>query len=142
MSNLNVTFAREKTFGDLIGPGGHRLRFDFAIYDQENHLIALIEHQGQQHYKAYPHLENFGKQQREITDQMKRDYCAEHNIPLREIRYDDDIPTSVRNILQEFNLIHADPVPSPETGRCNDYRESEYPTGETPAEEVPCPSNG
>ena len=70
---------------------------------------------------------------------MKYDYCTEHHIPLRIIRYDEDIPTSVRNILLEFNLIHANPVPSPETGRCNDHRKSEYSDGETPAEEVPCP---
>ena len=37
------------------------------------------------------------------------------------------------------HMRHANPVPSPETGRCNDHRESEYPVGEIPAEEVPCP---
>lgn len=120
------------------------MRFDFAVYDDTKQLIALIEHQGQQHYRE-AHFVNghcvkdFGKQQREVTDQMKRDYCKSHNIPLYEIRYDEDIPTSVRNILTELNLIHADPVPSPETGRCNDHDESQYPAGAIPAEEVPCP---
>ena len=139
MEFFNIGFQTEKSFPDLIADSGRKLRFDFALYDDNKGLVGLIEYQGEQHYKEHKRRPNFGKYQREVTDQMKRDYCTEHNIPLYEIRYDEDIPTSVRNILLELNLIHADPVPSPETGRCNDHDESQYPTGETPVEEVPCP---
>jgi Zn finger protein HypA/HybF involved in hydrogenase expression len=50
----------------------------------------LIEFQGQQHFVA---IKAMGGQirfeQQQITDQMKRDFCARHKIPLLEISYKD-----------------------------------------------------
>ena len=63
------------------------MRFDFAILDDENNVICLLEYQGEQHFLDG----EFGKQQREITDPMKRKYCKEHNIKLFEITYLDNI---------------------------------------------------
>lgn len=94
------------TFNDLIGPGGGQLMFDFAIFKDSN-LCCLIEYQGEQHYIDT----EFGKQQREITDPMKKEYCKLHNIPLFEIRYDENIEESINTILNE---IYANTVPSSE----------------------------
>lgn len=80
-------FTTEYKYCDLIGPGGGLLRFDFAILDDENNVICLLEYQGEQHFLDG----EFGKQQREITDPMKRKYCKEHNIKLFEITYLDNI---------------------------------------------------
>ena len=50
-------------------------------------------------------MENgFGKQQREITDLQKREYCNKKNIKLYEIKYDEDIYNKIEYILKENNL--------------------------------------
>lgn len=65
-------------------------------------MLFLIEYQGIQHYKE---MENgFGKQQREITDLQKREYCNKKNIKLYEIKYDEDIYNKIEYILKENNL--------------------------------------
>ena len=77
------------------------LYFDFAIFDK-NGKEHLIEFQGEQHYKD---MGKFGKQQREVTDKMKKDYCAAKNIPLYEIRFDDDIKTKMDEIIAHVNPV-------------------------------------
>lgn len=102
----HITFVREYSFDDLLGPNGGFLRFDFAILDSQYRLLGLIEYQGEQHYKDKK--DSFGSMQKNITDATKKEYCENHNIPLREIKYTDDIDISLQNILETF---HANPVP-------------------------------
>jgi hypothetical protein len=45
-----IAFKREVSFSDLKNFGGHLLRFDFAIY-QKGKLVALIEYDGEQHFR-------------------------------------------------------------------------------------------
>lgn len=66
------------------------LRFDFAIFGQQNSIrpIALIECQGKQHYEPIPYfggIDRFKKQQN--YDNKKREYCNFNNIMLIEIPY-------------------------------------------------------
>ena len=75
-------------------------------------MVALLEYQGEQHYFDTPY--GFGSVQRLITDPMKKEYCLSHHIPLYEIKYTDDISTSLYLILEELNLLHDDRVPNPE----------------------------
>ena len=42
----NINFATEYVFDDLKGEKGNPLRFDFAIFDNNNNLIQLIEFDG------------------------------------------------------------------------------------------------
>lgn len=107
----NIRFAKEYTFKDLYRFKGHPLKFDFALFDEENNLIGLIEYQGQQHYQPTIN-EEFGKVQREITDRMKQDYCRKNNIRLFEIKYDDNIKQKVYEILKLLNIKYGNPVPS------------------------------
>ena len=63
------------------------LRFDFAIFSV-NKLIALVEHQGKQHYEPIDYFggeERFKDQQRK--DNIKRNYCKSKGIKLIEIPY-------------------------------------------------------
>lgn len=108
LDNIHVKYKREVSFNDLTGPNGGVLRFDFGLYNEEDQLLCLIEYQGEQHYmqKSY----DFGTLQREITDPLKRMYCIEHNIPLFEISFQDNILKSLREILKSITL-HANPVP-------------------------------
>lgn len=101
-----VNFQREFSFDDLVSDKGRRLRFDFAIFCN-NRLEFLLEFQGQQHYLVQSN-DWFGKQQREQTDQQKKDYCLAHSIPLYEIKYDQPIEETMEQIL----ATHANSVPS------------------------------
>ena len=67
-------------------------------------LLCLIEVQGIQHYVDTGTI-GIGKQQREITDPMKREYCTKHNIPLYEIRYDEDKLKKINDISMKYMLI-------------------------------------
>lgn len=66
------------------------LPFDFAIFDNDNRLLALIEYQGETHFHAtggWNTEEKLQKQQE--RDEIKRNYCNQHNIKLIEIPYTD-----------------------------------------------------
>lgn len=87
----NILFKKEYTFDDLCSQKGNRLRFDFAIFNEDNTLIKLIEFQGRQHYfgpdakwKNSDSLETIQKR-----DQQKVEYCQRKNIPLLIIPYTD-----------------------------------------------------
>ena len=63
--------------------------FDFAIFNKQNNLIAVIEYQGIQHYQN-----GFNRTTEDFSnsltrDQIKRDYCLKNHIPLIEIPYYD-----------------------------------------------------
>lgn len=87
----NVEFETQKTFEDLklIKP----LKFDFYLPKYN----ILIEYQGIQHKEN----REWGRQQREITDKMKKIYCKENLIPLYEIWYNENIENKLIQILNE-----------------------------------------
>ena len=74
---------------------------DFAIFDKDK-LLAFVEFQGEQHYKDFG---IWGKTAREETDQMKKEYCLQIGIPLFEIKFNENIPSCVANILSTLKLI-------------------------------------
>lgn len=82
----NVNYIKQFSFPDLVGDFNTRLRFDFAIVDNGN-IKCLIEFQGEQHYipRQNDTIEIFTR--RKKYDQLKRQYCQQHNIPLIEIPY-------------------------------------------------------
>lgn len=89
----NINFVKEKSFIDLVSSKKGHPRFDFALY-QNNELKGLIEFQGEQHYIDKG---EFGKQQREETDQLKLDYCMTKNIPFCVIKYNEDIECKMQD---------------------------------------------
>lgn len=85
--NEGCEFSTQYTFPDLIGIGGRRLRFDFAIF-LNGRLDRLIEFNGLQHYKR-PQGKWGEEWDRLIeNDKRKQEYCKKHNIPLKIIKYD------------------------------------------------------
>lgn len=46
----NIKFRSQYTFSDLRGIGGGLLRFDFAVFNDDDSLSHLIEYNGKQHY--------------------------------------------------------------------------------------------
>ena len=85
-----LNFEMEYSFTGLNSSNGKPLRFDFAVFDDEENLDFLIEYQGKQHYEA---VSKFGGKrglyQQQHNDNQKRRFCALHNITLLEIPYTD-----------------------------------------------------
>lgn len=83
----NVLFKEQYSFEDLKGDGG-LLRFDFAIFNEQQELHFLIEFDGRQHFeesKALGGHEGFIKRRR--YDILKDDYCKNHNLKLVRVPY-------------------------------------------------------
>lgn len=82
-----INFIQQYSFDDLIGINNNRLRFDFAIF-KDNQLSHIIEYDGIQHYKSF---DQFGGVDRlEYTkkyDNIKNEYCKKNNIYLIRIPY-------------------------------------------------------
>lgn len=102
LNSMNVHYKTQVSFDDLFYQ--RRLYFDFAIYNQNEELILLIEYQGKQHYES---SEYWGGEDaliaRQERDQKKRDYCREKNIPLIEIKYTDFKDLSVAYLERRFS---------------------------------------
>ena len=82
----NIPYSQQKGFTTL-----PRKHFDFAIYDNQDNLLRLIEFDGEQHFifkkdsSWWNDEENFKKTQK--RDQEKNNWAKEHNIPLIRIPY-------------------------------------------------------
>lgn len=90
LDELQIPYQQQYTFSDLKGLKQTALRFDFAIFSKNNNqLLCLLEFQGEQHFipRQDDSPEKFAR--RQCCDQMKRDYCQVHSIPLIEINYQD-----------------------------------------------------
>ena len=121
LTEKNINFNDQVMFDDLFNPStGYKLKFDYGIYDNDNNLLCLIEFQGAQHFEQFVGDSEFGRQQRNLTDQMKKNYCRNHNIRLYYIMFNDNVEDELSGILHFINVLHADPVPSLQRGRCND----------------------
>lgn len=89
MADLN--FKEEYSFPDLMGLKNRPLRFDFAVFDDDDELDFLIEYQGIQHYEPKPKFGGIqGLKQQQYYDMLKREYCKKRNIPLILIPYWDE----------------------------------------------------
>lgn len=96
LKQYEIQYKKEYEFSDLkyIMP----LRFDFAIF-KNNQLKYLIEYQGIQHkINAFKKPENEFKIDL-YRDQLKRDYCQQHNIQLFEIWYYENLQEALLKIL-------------------------------------------
>lgn len=87
----NIPFVSQYSFPDLTGKDNiHPLRFDFAIFDKNNILSHLIEYNGKQHYFRALGAWGDNFETLQENDQKKIQYCKEHNIELRIIKYDQE----------------------------------------------------
>lgn len=87
LTDNNINFSTQYSFDDLKG-NNRKLRFDFAIFDENDNLLHLIEFQGKQHYEKP--LGQWGENfERTLEyDKIKKEYCNKNNIKLIEIKYD------------------------------------------------------
>lgn len=87
----NILFKKQFSFNDCLSSLGNKLKFDFAIFENEK-LKYLIEFDGKQHFEA---VEAFGGEKdflkRQENDKIKNDYCELKNIKLIRINKFSDI---------------------------------------------------
>lgn len=102
-----IDFKQQFTFEDLHGVGGNKLRFDFAIY-QDGVLSHLVEMQGVQHYYNVFNIDSDKYNKQLERDKKKREYCAEHDIPLIEIKYDEDIALEKLLVFRTKGIVAED----------------------------------
>lgn len=100
LSKLNVCYKNQYFFKDLRGRKGGLLKFDFAIFKNDE-LSFLLEYQSEYHYFNI----EYGREVREYTDPRKKEYCKSHNIKLYEITYLDNIEDKLIKILKQENII-------------------------------------
>lgn len=83
-------FEREYSFSSLKSYKGRKLRFDFALFEEDK-IISLIEFQGRQHYIYNKHFTKSSTQflYRQEMDLRKCQYALANNIPLYCIPYYD-----------------------------------------------------
>lgn len=93
----NINFIKEYSFNDL--KRKNLLRFDFAIFNKDNVLLCLIEYQGKQHYIK---TDKFYKEEIAESDVLKQQYCKLHNIPLYEIKYNENTIEKLEQILNNY----------------------------------------
>lgn len=74
--------------------------FDFAIFDKNEKLLALIEYDGEQHFKV---VDFFGGEekflQQKENDEKKNKWCKENNIKLVRIPCSEYDNITIKNIL-------------------------------------------
>jgi hypothetical protein len=82
--NNNYNIKVQYTFSDLYGKNSEKLKFDFAILNENNNLLGLLEVDDCEHrYNT--------KQPRRIRarerDKIKNEYCKLHNISLYRLPF-------------------------------------------------------
>lgn len=80
----NISYKKQVTFPDLKGINNGSCKFDFGIYDNNNHLIRLIEYDGEFHYMNVDFLNSKTVKENDI---IKNEYCNKNNIKLIRIPY-------------------------------------------------------
>ena len=99
LENNNINFQsqyRIKEF-NILSP------FDFAIFDDNNNLLGLIEFDGEQHFKPVKYFggEEVYKMQKQ-RDKAKDDWCLKNNINLIRIPYTDYNKLSIEYLVSIF----------------------------------------
>lgn len=89
LSENGITFQKQYSFNDLLNDNGNKMRFDFAVLDQNQNLLYLIEFDGIHHYKSRTNGWNTDEHliATKHNDEMKDAYCREHDIYLLRIPY-------------------------------------------------------
>lgn len=111
LDDKEIKYKQEYTFNDCIYIS--KLRFDFAVFDNNGNLVCLIEYDGEAHDNPV----SFGcKDEEEVLknfkntikrDEIKNNYCKKNNIPLIRIHYArfDDIENILTKKFKELGLM-------------------------------------
>lgn len=103
LKSLGCVYERQYTFQEC--KNTKPLPFDFAILNNKDQVTVLIEYDGIQHFKPFPHFGGEEKFKKQIkNDNIKNKYCKENNIPLIRVSYqmsDKDIRDLITKVIRE-----------------------------------------
>lgn len=105
LETKNINFKSQYTRNDCrYSKTNAMCRFDFALFDDSDNLLCVIEYNGIQHYQykgsGWNTRENFEKTVE--RDKEKYALCKQLNIPLYIIKYNDNIEEAIENILSKI----------------------------------------
>lgn len=100
LKKYNINYKKEYSFLDLYSDKNRPLRFDFAIFNQENQVFALIEYQGEQHYDPTNRWHTLSLQQH---DQLKRQYCKKKQYRLYLLDKNTNLENFIKQLKDEIN---------------------------------------
>lgn len=108
----NIIFNKEVILPELVAETGRRLRFDFAIYGQNDQLERLIEFDGRQHLTG-PDTTYWGRTTDTLEsikerDEIKNHFCLNHNYSLVRIPYSKLKTITIDDLLGDEYLIKGD----------------------------------
>ena len=103
LTENNISFKREYTFPNLKSEKGNKLRFDFAILNEKEEVIRLIEFDGPQHEKENNLYQDF--ENTKTRDLLKNSFAKENNIPLVRIPYKMKSKITLSLLLEDKYLI-------------------------------------
>lgn len=97
-------FKSQHSFDDLRGK--YPYKFDFALFDG-NEVTALIEYDGEQHFKPIEHFGGVAKYRNNLSrDKKKNEYCKSKEIPLIRIPYfTKDIDKELQTKLNQLKVL-------------------------------------
>ena len=100
--NNNINFKSQYTCSELKTEKNGYLRFDFAILNDSNEVIRLIEFDGPQHVQE----NNFFKDLNvKLRDSQKNDFAKSNNIPLVRIPYYKRDSVKIEDLMGEDFII-------------------------------------
>ena len=113
LTNIGIKYISQYWFDDLRSTiTNYVLKFDVAVFDKEDNLSFIIEYDGEQHEygtRFSPRQEENEEKFRRLKlyDQLKNDYCQEHNIDLLRISFRDknDLINIINQKLLEKGMI-------------------------------------
>lgn len=102
LQKMGIVYIRQYSFSDC--KYKYKLKFDFAIFDDDMNILYLIEYDGQQHFVSKDFFGGEeGLKKTQERDSIKDEYCLKHNIPLIRLRFDltnEDIKKILYNTLK------------------------------------------
>lgn len=105
LQDNNIKYKKEYTFKDLKTEKDGFPRFDFALFDEKDNIICLIEYNGRQHY----YYDNNWKmsyidfQRLQKIDLLKEEYCQKHNLLLYKLNETSDLESLILSIISNSN---------------------------------------
>lgn len=96
LTENHIIHTQQFTFKDCITENGFVCKFDFAIFDKTNSLKCLIEYDGIQHFEE----SQWDLEKQQIRDNIKNNYCKQHQIPLVRIPYYDFNKINIKYLLE------------------------------------------
>lgn len=91
LDKTGVKYIREYKFADCKDKS--KLKFDFALFNNDGSLRCLIEFQGEQHYRFIKCIhKDIARYKSSLKrDKIKRKYCKKNDITLIEVSYKQDL---------------------------------------------------